>query len=176
MGDGKAILDLAAMLVRESVVNHIALNGFDGRRMGGTVPGEASEGRNYYHDRLVNEGGVVSKRIYDTQPAFNTREENDAFLQLAIECGWDSAIIVAWPHQLLRAMLGLLAAMKQRQHRLNVFTSFPKDVSWDAQVAGSQSANHQTRFDEIAVELERIERYQAKGDMATFPELFDYLR
>lgn len=171
LGDGTPIIALAADIVKSRRARAVVINGFDGRRFGGTTPGEASEGAAYYHQKLMSKG-VSNSSIFHTVEALHTRAENDAFLQFVINCRWETAIIVAWPHQLLRACLGMVAAMRQRRRWIKVYTAYPRDVGWDILVAGSQSANSQTRLAEVEAEMERITLYQKKDDLATFDELF----
>lgn len=171
LGDGDHVIALAADILNNRGASAVAINGFDGRRFDGTTPGEASEGAVYYHQKLID-NGVSDSSIFHTDEALNTRAENHVFLRLALTSGWKTAIIVAWPHQLLRACLGMVAAMRQSQRWLNVYTAYPRHVDWGAFVSGSQSANPQRRSVELGAEMERISLYQKKGDLASFDKLF----
>jgi hypothetical protein len=58
---------------------------------------------------------------------------------------------------------------------LRVYNRVGMALPWHETVFHSQGTLACTRSDLIHRELERIERYQAKGDLASTAEVFDYL-
>ncbi len=151
----------------------VVINGFNGEKMGGTKPQEASPGKDAYLRRL--EGmSIRRERIVVTKPAFNTKEENEAFLDCAIEYNWRTAIVLGQAHQLLRCMLGMIKSMNDRSYQMRVYAMCPRPVNWSKMVGGSQGAEKKERFSYIADEFIRIPRYQEKGDLASWEELSGY--
>lgn len=171
-GDDDGLFELAAQLIKDGAARFVAINGFDGEGMGSE---KVSLGKDEYLRRL-EECGLERSSITLTEPARNTRDENTAFLGLARERGWQSAIIIAQPHQLFRIILGALNEMKRRQMSFILRWAYPSNVDWQKLIRASQGEVRNCRFDDIRAEFERIPRYIAKGDLVTLGELIEYLR
>lgn len=172
--DHHGLFDLAATLFTTSCVRHVAITGSRGEREGGTIPGEANPGKDFYLRELAAWG--VRWNVVPANPAFNTKTEGEAFLSLAKKHGWRHAAIIAQPHQILRAFLGLVRSMATIGFEIPIFAAAPRSTSWWEHVYGSQGENLMARFEHIGAELERIRRYQASGELASFYDLFRYLR
>ncbi len=173
-GDDAGLFPLAVQLYNGCCVRTVALNGGDGRKFGGTIPGEANAGVEVYRQTLCNMG-VPPEKMVISSPADHTKQENDAFLDLAITHGWKSAIIIAHLHQLPRAVLGMLKSMDDHSHLLRIYTAFPSPDDWFRPTRGSQGEARARRLDDIAVEREKIPGFQAKGDLASYERLFTYI-
>lgn len=51
----------------------------------------------------------------------------------------------------------------------------PSSTDWNRKVMGSQGMELKPRRDHVPDEIDRIFKYQADGDLASFDELFAYL-
>ena len=107
--------------------------------------------------------------------ATNTLEEGFAFSEKAQEVGWKQVVVIAQPFQLLRIMLTHVHVMRERGYYMRVYPVAPNNVNWLSVTSANQGADRVSRFDQIAMELERVEKYQATGSLASFDELVDYM-
>lgn len=152
------------------IPNQEAGMAFGGKHVATTFPGTK-----VFRERLealgVHEYDIVVPGEYE----FHTRGEGDAYVRAAKERGWKSAIAIMNPHQGLRTMLGLLKSFALHQHPMTVVPVYPSRVNWEKSVYGSQGELVLPRHQHIEQEWDRIIRYQAKGDLASFGELNDYL-
>lgn len=185
------LFEQAAELYQNKITRYVVINGGDGRHRGGNIPKEAWPGADFWVDQLV-QLGVKEKDIYRTGAAFNTKEENDGFLEVARAHKWHSAVITGCqPHQILRPFLGFLKSMHDSDYRMRVYASVPRQKSmpswWRRSVYYppamctpeellSFEDRWRIRFELMSGEFLKIPEYQAKGHLATFEELFDYLR
>ncbi len=173
-GDEDGLFELAAELTdgTPARVWWVAINGSDDRRFGGIKPGEAWPGHDNYAFRLKSAG---VNRVRSSQWALHTREENSAFLELAIEQDWRVVAVLCQPHQAVRTMLGMVQAMAQRNHWLRVYVITPRSTSWEKEVFGRQGRVLEPRRDHIDDEFGAVLRYLDSGELGTFEELFEYL-
>lgn len=174
-GDETGLFELAADLYKDLRVGKIAIVNSMGEKLGSKIPFEAHIGKDEFRRRLVDLGVPTEDIVVPDQTGYHTRQETDAFLQLARQRGWKSAVAISQPHQVLRAMLGTVRAMDQLGHKMEIYTAHPKNTNWHEVVKGSQGAESKRRIDHISDELKRIPDYQSKGDLASFEELFSYL-
>ena len=170
-GDDDGLFEIAAEFYRHGT--RIVLNGSDGERRGGITPGEAWPGKAPWTERLKALG--VTDIVY-SEPAFDSKQENEAFLDLAMNRGWKSGAILTQPHQAVRAFLGMVKSMADHGYWMRVYAVSPKSTLWWKPVYGSQGAAEILRFGHIEEEFNRIRPYQQKGDLACFAILFDYLQ
>lgn len=169
--DDDGLFELASQLYKTHKTKSIAINGGEGGPLGSTVSGQNWPGWRDYFSRL-RELGVGD--IYLTEPANNTKEENEMFLKFAMQMRWRSGIIFGHPHQILRGFLGMIASMRDHKYWMRIYAVAPKTTDWTKPVYGSPSVPLMPRFDHIGQELKRIPIYQAKKDLATYEELFAY--
>ncbi|MDP3769582.1 MAG: hypothetical protein U1A25_01390 [Candidatus Sungbacteria bacterium] len=171
-GDDDGLFDLAKQLYHTNRAKTVSINGGCGGPPGNTVMGENWPGWEHYQSELKKLGiGVICA----TNTALNTKEENEAFLKFAIYKRWRSAIILGQPHQLLRAFLGIIASMRDHLYWMRIYAAAPKATDWTKELHGAYNVPPAPRFNHILQELERVALYQAKGDLASFNELFTYL-
>lgn len=163
---------------RSGRVRYVALYGSDGQLHGTLEPNIAAPSKHYARARLVKLG-VPDDDIFDSALANplenNTKTETQGLLKLAEEKGWKRVVAVANPHQVLRAMLGMVKIINDRGLDIDVYTAAPTNTNWEKRVRGSQGKEWKTRSAHIDDEYIRIPRYQASGDLASVEELFRYL-
>lgn len=189
-GDYDHLFGLVANYWNQYNFPYVFINGGDGSHRNGTVPHEAWPGGCMWQNQLIALGVNVRDIIF-TQSAFNTKEENDYFLSAARERKLKSAILVAQPHQLLRSFLGLLKSMSYVNYWMRVYAVSPQFMttnSWwqevyypsamftPQEINPKKEERYRPRFNLAGGEVARIPIYQEKGDLATFEELFSYLR
>ncbi len=175
-GDTTNLFELAADFYRRGRTRFIALFNNEGERPGTTLPHQTNEGITWFRKQLVNNGVNQQQIISSRQGGYNTKMENNEFLDLSRDEGWTSAVIMTQPHQLLRAMLGMVRTIRDRNYWMNIWTLAPHLTPWYESVSGSQGFQSKPRIDHIADELIRIPQYQRQEDLASFEELFDYLK
>ncbi len=170
------ILGTAAKLYHHSLARYVSFPGTKGHlAVGGaevttTYPGPETFGR------LLNILGVPPADIIPTDEAPpHTRGDSDAFVTLAQRRGWSRAAAIMHHHQALRAFLGLIKSFEKCGFEPAVLPVYPRRTNWSKPVFGSQGALLLPRHEHIAYEWERIVRYQAQGDLASFEELDAYL-
>ena len=72
-------------------------------------------------------------------------------------------------------MLGLVRTINQQELPIRVWAVSPQNTNWQVRVKGSQGMERKPRREHIQDETDRVFRYQANGDIASFDELFSYL-
>lgn len=175
-GDYTGLFEIARKMFEEGRVRFIAVTNNEGERFGSTIPFEANPGMTECIRLLTQEQKIPANRIlYPESRAFNAREENSTFLELSRQNEWRTGVILTQPHQLLRAMLGMVQTMEQQEYQMGVYTTAPSSTPWQEVVRGNQGTDLKPRVEHIADELERIHRYQTSGELATFDQLLDYL-
>lgn len=170
------VIACARHLLRNRRARAVAINGSRGEAWGRDIPGEAWPGADTYANLLADAVDPFPEQMHRSRPAYHTRDESDAFLELVREQRWSHVAIVTHAHHILRTFLGMIRAMQVAKLRLRVHAVVPQHTNWWIPVGGSQGSPVQERFQHIAGELERIERYQASGHIASFAELWEYLR
>lgn len=84
------------------------------------------------------------------------------------------SIISAEFHQ-LRSFWSLVSAAQKARTEIDIYNFKGDPLSWDEKAVHSQGNLAGTRKDFIGTELDRIVRYQKKGDLISPQELLDYL-
>jgi len=172
----EGVLRAAAGLYLKGVVPRIVIPGYDGNPdgHGGVIP-TAYPGWKKWRNELVLLNVHIGHIKQTRGRGSNTKTEGDDFLSLAKEKELTRALVVTQPHQMLRAMLGLIRSMEQLGYWMSVLPVCPSQVSWRAQTYGSQGGKCIPRYSHIGEEWLRIPRYQAQDDLATLEELQAYL-
>jgi len=176
-GDYTNLFEIAGEMFRRGSIRFIAVTNNEGERFGSSVPFEANPGKTECIKLLTQDHQIPADNIfYPEMKAFNTREENDAFLELSKQNEWRTGMILTQPHQLLRAMLGMVQAMTTRGYQMEIYTAAPTFTPWQEVVRGNQGVDLKPRVEHIADELERVYRYLASGELASSDQLFAYLK
>ncbi len=105
----------------------------------------------------------------------NTYTESVNLIQHAQQSSWKRICLIAPIHQQLRAFLSVLQQVKKADINLEIYNAHGQAFPWNAEMVHYQGAvkNMAHRF--IDSEIERIQTYQAKGDLATCDEALEYL-
>lgn len=175
-GDYTNLYELAGDLYRTGLVKIIAVTNNEGERFGSTEKFVANPGKTDCIRILTEEQKIPPENILVPQTAaFHTRQESDAFVELAKQEDWASAITLSQANRLLRVTLSMTPAMEQAGYMMELYTTAPTSTPWRELAFGSQSTKRQARFETIGEELERIFRYQKSGELPGIDDLLDYL-
>lgn len=174
------IFTVAADFIKQNKAKYLLLVDSEGERAGETIPHVANPGKSLWTDRLVRLGVDKDRILYSPhlvpgERGFNTKTEAEAFLQTSAENGFKTAAVLTQPHQIVRAMLSVVKTIHQKGLPMDVWCMVPQSIDWNKRVKGSQGMARKPRVEHIGYEIERIFRYQAAGDIASFDELFAYL-
>src|SRR3989344_4076216 len=174
------IFQVAVDYISQGRAQYILLADSEGERVGETIPQVAYPGKSLWTDRLVKMGMdreriIYSPHLVPREHGFNTTTEAHAFLNTCIERGFKTGVVLTQPHQIVRAMLGAVKRIQEQELPVDLWTEAPRSVDWNKKVKGSQGMELKPRIYHIQDEIDRVFRYQAKGDIASFDELFDYL-
>lgn len=175
-GDYTGLFEIARKMFEEGRVRFIAVTNNEGERVGSTIPFEANPGKTWCIENLMAQQIPAGNILYPYTMAFQTREENNAFLELSRQMEWKEGVILTQPHQIVRPMLGMVQAMHNNGYQMKVYTAIPRFTPWQEVVRGNQGTEFKPRFDHIEDERKRISDYQASGELATFDQLLDYLK
>lgn len=148
----------------------------EGERLGETTPRMAHPGKTLMKKRLVGMG-IMDKDVVSSKPGYHTKQEGNAFLDYSMENSLYRAIAFTNPHQIVRAMLGLVQTINDQHLPINVYAVIPNPdlFNWGRAVKGSQGKERKPVYKHLYEELNRISIYQQAGDLAIFDDLFRYL-
>ena len=127
----------------------------------------------------LNDSGVSDECIqgvsFDADLALNTLVEAEAMIDHARLNRYGTIYIVASPFHQLRAYMTSVTALMRRYPELNLYSHVGHSLSWQKNVAHSQGSTRGARLTFISTELQRIEKYQKKGDLASIDSVLDHL-
>ncbi len=173
-GDNTGLIEIVGEMVAAGRAEFVAITNNEGERWGSHLPYEATPGKTEYKRYLIANGVPENKIVTPDLQAFNTREENAAFVEQAAKERWTTGAILTQPHQLLRTMLGAVQAMNQLGYIMELYAITPTTTPWQELVRGNQGIEEKAREEHIKAEYERIVLRQSTGELATFDELFAY--
>lgn len=108
-------------------------------------------------------------------PTLHTLIEAKALVRYAKQKNITSVFVVATPFHQLRAFMTTVSVALQEFPELRIYNRVGVALPWHETVLHSQGTLECKRSDLIHSELERIERYQTKEDLAATDEILDYL-
>lgn len=159
-------------------VEAIVIPGHDGSWRNGKRMPHGYPGRDDWESRLVSLG-VPSQRVLPTTVwdphTTHTREETDGFVDLAKQKGWETAVVVAYAHQMPRVMLSLLMSFEVHQHLMMIVPTMPNPTDWRRPVWGSGGEKQMPRHEQEEEERKRLETYPEKGHIKPLDDLEPYL-
>jgi len=115
--------------------------------------------------------GVLNKET----SMLNTLIESEAIIRFARQHSYRSLFVVAPPFQQLRAFMTAVTVALREYPELLIYSYPSAAMSWQEEVIHSQGRLKAKRRDLIQEELERIEKYQSKGDLASPEQVLSYL-
>ena len=169
----KSLFEAAQYIQKEElagrflVIDGADANGFPGYEAWSTRLGE-----------YVGLANVQPVKIDDPYQ-INTLSESQALAARVRETGLRHLFIVAANFHQLRAMM--TAASEEIRHErqgnepYNLFNFVGEELPWEETVAHSQGTLVATRAELVGHELERIQRYQVKGDIMPAEDILAYM-
>ena len=115
--------------------------------------------------------GVLNKET----SMLNTLIESEAIIRFARQHSYRSLFVVAPPFQQLRAFMTAVTVALREYPELLIYSYPGLAMSWQEEVLHSQGTLKAKRRDLIQEELERIEKYHSKGDLASPEQVLSYL-
>jgi len=108
-------------------------------------------------------------------PNLNTLVEAQTLVRYAQEKEMTNLFVVAPPFHQPRAFMTTVTVALAEFPELRIYNRVGTALPWNENVTHSQGTLRAPRSELIQHELERIERYQHKGDLATADEILTYL-
>ncbi|GAB3818889.1 YdcF family protein [Pontibacter rugosus] len=105
----------------------------------------------------------------------HTRIEADAMVKHALKQKYKSIIIAASPFQQPRALMAAVTAALAHYPTLYLYSKPGKPLPWCQEANHSQGKVEDTRAGLISGEIERIHKYNQKGDLAYAKDVLEYL-
>jgi hypothetical protein len=130
--------------------------------------------RQELRDRGIADDKIAAVPIEDT-PNLNTLIESQALVEYAKHQHLSRLAIVSSPFHQLRAFMTAVTIALRIYPTLSIYSHQGRTLPWCQEVVHSQGTLKAKRYDLIKEELIRIETYQAKGDLASYNEVIDYL-
>ena len=115
--------------------------------------------------------GVIKNKT----STLNTLIESEVIIRFAKKHSYSSLFVVASPFQQLRAFMTAITVALREYPELLIYSYPGVAMSWQEEVIHSQGTLKAKRCDLIQEELERIEKYQNKGDLASPEQVLSYL-
>lgn len=112
--------------------------------------------------------------IEDT-PTLNTLVEAQALIKFAKRQGLTSLYVMAAPFHQIRAFMTAITVALGEYPTLKIYSQPGAALPWHQEVSHSQGTLIAKRSDLIKGELERIETYQRKGDLAGPADVLNYI-
>lgn len=125
--------------------------------------------------------GVAENKIEPVPPypadtdILHTFIEATSVARYAKQKGYKTMLMMAAPFQQPRAFMAAVTATTREYPELRLYSVPGNPMPWQEEVVHSQGKVKDTRAGLIAGELERIEKYNTKGDLASVAELLEYL-
>jgi hypothetical protein len=108
-------------------------------------------------------------------PSLNTLIEAEAIVRFAQQRGYGSLFIVSPPFHQCRAFMTAVTVALREYPALRLYSYAGVALPWEAEVTHSQGTLAAKRYELIQTETERIQKYQVKGDLASFTQVLNYL-
>lgn len=123
--------------------------------------------------------GLPEKNLAGTPTSafasLHTLIEATALVQYARSHRVNKLLIVAPPFHQLRAFMTVVSVLRRELPELRVYNQPGRSLPWQEIVVHSQGTLECQRRELIESELDRIDRYQQKGDLAPEDEILNYL-
>lgn len=128
----------------------------------------------------LEESGVEAQKIggipLGAAASINTLIESEALVKFAKDRNLCSLIVTSAPFHQLRAFMTAVTVAIRIYPDLLVYSCPGAALPWMDEVVHSQGVLQATRRQLIQEELDRVDKYQNKGDLATFKAVLEYLR
>ncbi len=125
--------------------------------------------------RVGVQDGLIEGVSTPETMSLNTLIEARAMVRHAKRRGYTTVIVCASPFQQPRAFMTSVTAAMYDYPGLRIYSQPGLPLPWHEKATHSQGSTAGTRAGLIAGEIERIARYQGKGDLDSVQDVLDYL-
>lgn len=143
-----------------------------------TVPKSGHPGYEAWKEKLVQKGikeNLIAGVPLPETPIIHTLIEAEALMHFARQNAYKQLYVTAAPFHQLRAYMTAVTAALNIFPQIRLYSQPGTALPWLEEVLHSQGSIHGTRNKLIAGELERIEKYKNKGDLASVEQVLSYL-
>ena len=123
--------------------------------------------------------GILTEQITSVNKEetseLNTLVESEALIRFTKKQSYGSIFVVAPPFQQLRAFMTAVTVSMREYPELLIYSHPGAAMHWQEEVVHSQGTLMAKRRELIQEELDRIEKYQNKGDLASYEQVLNYL-
>lgn len=112
--------------------------------------------------------GVPEKDLIHESKSQHTREQAIEVINMAMENRWKKLALVASHEHQYRAYLTFLRVVLDTKSGILLYNAPVRNLNWFV------NSGWGMRFDRLAAEIERIEKYSALGHLATAQEVVEY--
>ena len=117
---------------------------------------------------FILEGGVPEEDLIHEDVSQHTREQAVEVVKMALANGWKKLALVASHEHQYRAYLTFLREVLDTNSGLILYNAPVRNLNWFV------DSGWGIRYERLAAEFERIERYSAMGHLATAGEVVEY--
>lgn len=160
-GDGFNRYQKAVDLYKKGLVSKIVFSGNTIDKEYGSYPYEEVK-------PFIIEAGVPEEDLIHENRSMNTREQAVEIVKLALDRGWKRLVLVASHEHQYRAYLTFLREVLDVNSELILYNAPVRNLNWFVDNGWGQ------RFDRLAAEFERIEKYSEMGHLAHASEVINY--
>ena len=162
-GDGFARYEKAVSLFKEGFAPLICFSGnFDDEKSGAFTFDKIKP--------LILRSGVKESSLLFEDKSINTYDQAEEIITLAKEKKWKRIVLVASQYHSYRAFLTFLYVQKREMPELIIDMAAVKGLDWYEETGWGR------RIDLLSVELDKIDAYHKKNNVATYEEGLEYLK
>ncbi|RPI34987.1 MAG: YdcF family protein [Nitrospiraceae bacterium] len=121
-------------------------------------------------------GPLIEEVPVEPTLTLNTLIEAESLMRHAKNKNYGSVIVIAAPFHQERAFMTAVSVAIRDYSDVCIYSYPGRALSWDEEVVHSQGTVLATRAGLILGEQERINKYQKKGDLASYSQVLSYLR
>ena len=128
--------------------------------------------------RDLIEAGIDERKIVVVpapDPQTHTGSEAKRFIGMIQDSGLSAVSVVAHPTHVLRAFVSTVTEVVRRQLDIKVYAIPGLAEDWQSTTLYSQHGERRKRIDCLEGELQRLNRWHAKGDLISAAEVLNYL-
>lgn len=161
-GDAFARYEKAVALYREGIASKICFSGgFDDEKSGA-----------YSYEKikpLLLRAGIPEEDLILEDKSLNTYEQAVEIMNMANRFEWAKITIVASHYHTYRAFLTFLQEQKVKRPELIMDMASVRDLDW------TEETGYGRRIDLLSLEMDKIDAYREKGNVASYEEGVEYL-
>ena len=162
-GDGFFRYKKAVELYNTGVVSKIVFSGNIIDKEYGSYPFEEVQ-------PYILKYGVPEENLIHEDKSLHTRQQAIEIVKMAINNGWKKLVLVASHEHQYRAYLTFLREVIDTKSELIIYNAPARNLNWFV------DSGWGTRYERLAAEFDRIEKYSEMGHLANAKEVIEYQR